>query len=147
MKKYRVTLTLEERQELQAGIEKGKYKHTKLKRAQILLGADESEGGKGMKDMEMVKAFDVEVRMIERLRQRFVEEGFGIALHGKKGERVQERVFDSRVETQLIALRCSEPPAGSERWSLRLLADQMVELGYVEQMSRESVRRLLKKHH
>ena len=84
------------------------------------------------------------VATVERLRCRFVEEGFSIALHGKKREPV-ENMLDGRVEAKLIALRCSDPPAGYQHWTLRLLADQMVVLEYVEHISHESVRQLLKK--
>ncbi|HMP25920.1 MAG TPA: helix-turn-helix domain-containing protein [Saprospiraceae bacterium] len=146
MKKYRVTLSPEERSELNLLIISGKYKHTRQKRAQILLAADESEGGKKMKDKDIAQAYDVRVQTVERLRQRFVEEGYEIALQGKKRQVEWEKVLDSRVETKLIALRSSEVPAGSNKWSLRLLADKMVELEYVESISHESVRQILKKH-
>lgn len=99
-----------------------------------------------MKDEDIAQAYDVRVRTVERLRQRFVEEGYEIALQGKKRQVERKKVFDSRVETKLIALRCSDVPAGSNKWSLRLLADKMVELEYVESISHESVRQLLKKH-
>ena len=145
MKKYRVTLTETERTELKELIASGSYKNTKQKRAYILLGADESEGGKQMKDEELAKAYDVRVRTVERIRQRFVEEGYAVALHGKKREPKPPR-FDSSVEAKLIALRCSEIPAGYNKWTLRLLADKMVELSYVESISHEWVRQMLKKH-
>jgi transposase len=99
-----------------------------------------------MQDIAIAKAYDVQVRTVERLRQRFVEEGYEIALQGKKGQVEKGKVFDSRVETKLIALRCSDVPAGSNKWTLRLLSDKMVELEYVESISHESVRQLLKKH-
>lgn len=146
MKKYRVTLIEQERQELKRLIASGIYKNTKQKRAQILLAADETKGGKKMKDEDISKAYDIRVKTVERLRKRFVEEGYGIALHGKKREVTKEKVFDSRVETKLIALRCSDTPAGYNSWTLRLLADKMVELEYVETISHESVRQILKKH-
>jgi len=82
---------------------------------------------------------------VERLRERFVEEGLEVALNGKKREPKREKVFDGEVEAHLIALRCSEPPAGRAQWSLRLLRDKMIELDYVETISHESVRQLLKK--
>lgn len=99
-----------------------------------------------MKDEDIAKAYDVRVQTIERLRRRFVEEGYEIALQGKKRQVEREKVLDSRVETKLIALRCSAVPAGSNKWSLRLLADKMVELEYVASISHESVRQILKKH-
>jgi len=146
MKLYRVTLSKAERLELKNFIATGKYKNTRQKRAYILLAADESEGGKKMKDEEIVKAYGVHVRTVERVRERFVEEGFKVALHGKKQEVEKEKLFDGRVETKLIALRCSDAPEGSNKWSLRLLADKLVELEYVESISHESVRQILKKH-
>ncbi len=145
MKRYRVTLLETEREELKRLIASGTYKHTKQKRAQILLAADESPWGKQMKDAAIAQAYDVQLRTVERTRQRFVEQGYAVALHSKPGEVTKEKVFDSRVEANLIALRCSEVPAGSNQWSLRLLADKMVELEYVETISHESVRQILKK--
>ncbi|MFT4664297.1 MAG: transposase [Polaribacter sp.] len=145
MKKYRVTLTSEERSSLKSLLKSGKYKGTKSRRAQILLGTDESEGGKKMKDEEIRKAFDCGIRTIERLRQRFVEDGYEIALNGKPRPLNKARIFDGRVESHLLTLRCSDVPAGNNSWTLRLLADKMVELEHVEQMSYESVRRILKK--
>lgn len=144
MKKYRVILTSKERDELKALIASGKYKKTKRRRAQILLAADESEGGKKMKDTLIAKAYDVRVRTVERIRKRFVEDSFEVALHGKPRLVTKEKVFDSRVESRLIALRCSDVPSGYNKWTLRLLADKMVELEYVEGISYESVRQILK---
>lgn len=144
MKKYRVILSETERKELKTLIASGKYKNTKQKRAQILLAAD--EGGKKMKDVDIARAYDVQVSTVERTRQRFVEQSYQVALHGNPREVAKEPIFDSRVEAKLIALRCSEVPAGSNQWSLRLLADKMVELHYVESISHESVRQILKKH-
>lgn len=146
MKKYRVTLTPTERSELKTLIASDKFKHTKQKRAYMLLAADESKGGKKMKDAEIAKAYDVRLSTVERLRQRFVEESYEVALHGKKREVSKEKLFDSRVEAKLLALRCSNVPAGCNSWTLRLLAEKMVELEYVESISHESVRQILKKH-
>lgn len=146
MKIYKVTLTGKEREELKTLIASGKYKNTKLKRAQILLGSDESEGGKRMTDEQIVKAYDVSLRTVARVRQRFVEDSYEIALHGKPRPVNREKIFDGRVESRLISLRCSDVPAGSNSWTLRLLADKMVELEYVDSISYESVRQILKKH-
>ena len=145
MKIYPVPLTESEERELIHLIASGKYKKTKLKRAQILLASDESDGGKRMKDEEIVKAYDVSVRTVARVRQRFVEDGYEIALHGKPRPVNREKILDGRVESQLLALRCSDVPAGANSWTLRLLADTMVELEYVESISHESVRQILKK--
>lgn len=84
-------------------------------------------------------------RSIERTRQRFIEEGFKMAVDGKKRSVFKEKKFDGRVEAQLIALRCQSPPSGVQAWTLRLLAEQLVELAVVEEISHESVRQLLKK--
>lgn len=146
MKIYRVTLTEKEQLELVSLIASGKYKNTKLKRAQVLLASDESEGGKRMKDTEISKAYDVSLRTISRVRQRFVEDGYEIALNGKPRPINREKVLDGRVESKLISLRCSDVPAGANSWTLRLLADKMVELEHVENISYESVRQILKKH-
>jgi len=146
MKYYKVTLTTEERIYLKDLIKSGKYKNTKLRRAQILLGADESEGGKQMKDEAISKSYDCGLRTVGRLRERFVKDGFEIALNGKPRPVNKEKIFDGRVESHLLALRCSDVPPGNNSWTLRLLADKMVELKYVEQISYESVRRILKKH-
>jgi transposase len=146
MKKYRVHLTDLERKELRALISSGKYKNTKLKRGQILLGCDESEDGKGMTDEEIKRAYDVSLSTIERTRKRFIEDSYEIALHGKPRPVNREKILDGRVESHLIALRCSEVPAGNNKWTLRLLAEKMVELEYVEHISRQSVHKILKKH-
>lgn len=146
MKIYRVTLTEKEQLELKSLISSGKYKNTKLKRAQILLASDESIGGKKMTDEEIVKAYDVGMRTVGRVRERFVEDGYKIALEGKPRPINREKVLDGRVESKLISLRCSDVPSGSNSWTLRLLADKMVELEYVESISYESVRQILKKH-
>lgn len=146
MKSYKVTLTEEERDSLKTLIKSGKYKNTKLRRAQILLGADESEGGKKMKDEEIRKSYDCGLRTVERLRERFVKEGFEVALNGKPRPVNKEKILDGRVESHLIALRCSDVPPGNNSWTLRLLAEKMVELEYVEHISYESVRQILKKH-
>jgi transposase len=127
-------------------ISSGKYKNTKLKRGQILLGCDESEDGKGMTDEEIKRAYDVSLRTIERTRKRFIEDSYEIALHGKPRPVNREKILDGRVESHLIALRCSEVPAGNNKWTLRLLAEKMVELEYVEHISRQSVHKILKKH-
>ena len=145
MKKYIVTLTDSERLDLEALIASGKYKNTKQKRAQILLAADERIGGKQMKDSEIAKAYDVRIKTVERARKRFVEEGLMATIDGKKREVTKEKIFDSRVESHLVALRCSDVPQGYNKWTLRLLADKMIELSYVDSISHESVRQILKK--
>ena len=143
-KKYRVTLTDAERQELHELIHKRSEKSIQVKRAYILLAADE-QGEKNWPDEQIGFTYQVGHCLVERLRQRFVEEGLAVALQGKKREVFKEKIFDGAVEARLIALRCSEPPEGASRWTLQLLADRMVELTYVPAMSHESVRHILKK--
>lgn len=143
-KTYRVSLTDEERQDLHTLITKRSPKSIQVKRAYILLAADDA-GEKCWQDTQIHTTYHMSIRSIERVRRRFVEEGYQVALHGKKREVFKEKVFTGDVEARLIALRCSEPPSGRSRWTLELLADKMVELRYVEAMSYESVRQLLKK--
>jgi transposase len=138
-KKYIVELTPEERQELRQLTDKGTVKARTMKRAQILLKADE-----GWKDEAIMAAVDVSRPMVERVRQRFVQEGLQRAL--TDGPRPgAKRKLDGRGEAKLIALACSTPPDAQEHWALRLLADQLVELGVVTSISHETVRRVLKK--
>lgn len=144
MKKYHVTLTTDERQQLQAIITKRNAESQAVKRAYILLAADENQPS-WLKDEQIKATYRVSIRSIERLRERFVEDGFEVALQGKKREKYKDVVFDGAVEAHVIALRCSEPPTGYARWSIRLLAEKMVELNYVEAIGRETVRKLLKK--
>lgn len=143
-KKYCVNLTNEERQELYLLIKTRNPKSIQVKRAYILLAADEA-GDKRWQDARIHKIYHVATRTIERIRKHFVEDGFNIAIYGKPREVFKEKTFDGNVEAHLIALRCSQVPAGYERWTLKLLADKMVELEYVESISHESVRQILKK--
>ena len=146
MKRYRVTLTETEREELAALLARGKADVRKLKHAQVLLKADEAEGGPGWADVRIAEAVGVGVATVERLRQRFVEEGFAAALSPYRGgKRVYDKKLDGAQEAHLIALACSTPPEGRARWTLRLLADRMVELQYTDSVSHETVRRTLKK--
>jgi len=144
MKKYRVTLTEPERQQLKAIIVRRKADSQAVKRAYVLLAADENQPD-WLKDEQIQKTYQVSIRSIERLRERFVEDGLEMALKGKKREKYKEKVFDGAVEAHIVALRCSRPPAGHARWTVRLLAQQMVELSYVEAIGRETVRKMLKK--
>jgi transposase len=144
-KRYRVTLTQAERQELEHLISRGKADARKLAHARVLLQADESDGGPGRTDAEMAAALDVSTRTVERVRGRFVEQGLEAALLPKPTKRVYARRLDGKQEARLIALACSKPPAGKARWTLRLLADELVELEVVEAVSHETVRQTLKK--
>ena len=143
-KKYRVRLTNEERKHLEKLVRKGKAHARKLLYARILLKTDEN-GTASWTDEQIADAFEVSIATVARERRRFCEEGLEIALLPKKPGRPRRRVLDGRAEAHLIALACSNPPEGREHWPLRLLADRMVELGYVESLSYETVRRTLKK--
>lgn len=144
MKKYLVTLTSEERERVKAVIQKGKNA-AKLKRAYVLFGADASPEGQQMTDQEIVTTYGVSLRTVERVRQRLVEEGFDRALNGKPPYIPTEKKIDGDVEAHLIALACSQPPSGRVQWTLRLLAENMVDVGYIRAISHESVRQVLKK--
>ena len=144
MAKYSITLTEKERARLAELIRCRSAKSAQVKRSYVLLAADKN-GDKNWSDEQISQSYGMSVSTVERLRRRFVEEGFETALHGKRREAVAEKLLDGRVEAQLIALRCSTPPSGYQQWTLRLLAGQMVALEYVEHISHESVRQLLKK--
>jgi len=146
MKKYKVTLTAEERQHLSALIAVGKAAAMKLAHARILLKADAADGGPAWPDERIAQAVEVGVATVERVRQRFVEQGLEAALVRKKQDRPsRERKRDGRAEARLIALACSAPPEGRTEWTMQLLADKLVELRVVEAVSDETVRRALKK--
>jgi transposase len=142
-KKYIVTLTSEERQQLEQISRTGKASAYQITRARILLKADTSQSEENWKDAEISAALDVSVATIERLREQFVEEGVPKCLQRKT--RMYERLLDGEQEAKLVAIACSEAPAGRSRWTLRLLSERVVELGYVEQISYETVRQTLKK--
>jgi Homeodomain-like domain len=117
-----------------------------LKHAQILLKADEAEGGPGWSDECIVAALEVGTATVERVRRRFVIDGLAAALRAYRvGTRIYKRKLDGAQEAHLIAVACSPPPADRGRWTLRLLADRMVALGYVDSLSYETVRQMLKK--
>ena len=146
MKKYKVTLTEEERSELKTLTSKGSHCSQKVLNALILLNCDESEFQDDRSINELVASvLQISMKKIDRVKKRFVEEGFDIALNGRKGERVYAKKADGDFEAHLVALSCSEPPEGFARWSLRLLADRVVELNYIDSISHETVRRVLKK--
>jgi len=144
--KYRLSLTSEEREELEAVVAKGKHNSQKVLNALILLNCDEA-GSKPrrLREQDIADVLHVSAMKIHRVKQRFVEEGLEIALNGHKGQRAYERKADGEFEAHLVALSCSEPPEGHDRWSLRLLADKLVELRYIDDVSYETVRRVLKK--
>jgi transposase len=146
MKKYKVTLTAEERQHLPELIAAGKAAARKLAHARVLLKADAADGGPAWPDARIAEAVEVGVATIERIRQRFVEQGLEAALGRKKQDRPSRpRKLDGRAEARLIALACSAPPEGRKEWTMQLLADRLVELRVVDAVCDETVRRALKK--
>ena len=146
MEKYKVTLTKEEREELSTIIQKGKHRSQKVLNALILLNCDEGKfQWKHSKNIEIAKVLQISMRKIDRTKKCFVEEGLDVTLNGRKGQREYEKKADGDFEAHLIALSCGEPPEGFARWSLRLLADKVVELKYVDNISHETIRRVLKK--
>ena len=145
-KKYVVTLTAEECSLLQGLLSKGKAAAHKQVHARILLKADESDRGDAWTDEQIAEALETSRCTVERVRQRFVEDGLEAALNRKKRPTPgRQPVFDGRAEAHLIALRCGEPPKGRRCWTLRLLADRLVELRVVDHVSHETVRQTLKK--
>ena len=146
MKKYIVTLSQEEREILGALTSKGKHRSQKILNALILLGCDEGEfQEKRSLNKEIAKVLNISMKRIDRVKKRFVEDGLDIALNGRKGSRIYAKKADGDFEAYLVALSCSDPPEGFARWSLRLLADKVVELDYIDSVSHETVRRVLKK--
>jgi len=143
-KKYVVKLMEKEKEELNDIINRGKNA-AKIKRANMLLGADEGDAGKKMTDIEIGRAYGVTTRTVERLRKRFVEEGYETALKGKQKGTPQPRKIDGDVEAKIIALTRMSNEDGTVGWTYHGIANQMVELGYIESISHESVRQVLKK--
>jgi hypothetical protein len=144
-KRYVVELTKKERQKLRQLVSSGKARARKLTHARILLKADSSLGGPNWPDSRISRAIDAGTATIERVRKRFVEDGLEAALSRRKPNRLYPHKLDGDAEAHLIAIACSEAPQGYQRWTLQLLADRMVQLGHVNSLSYETVRRTLKK--
>lgn len=142
MKKYKVGLTEQEREVLSQLISRGKGTARKLLHARILLKADSQIG---WNDAAISEALEVSISTIERVRERFVEEGVAAALERKAPKRVYKRKLDGEQEAHLVALVCSQPPEDRGRWTLKVLAQKMVELEYVESIAPETIRQTLKK--
>lgn len=144
LKKYIVRLTQEERQTLREVVGKFKGSSQKVRRAQVLLKADAD--GPGWTDARIAEAFGCRTKTVENIRERLVTQGFEVVLHGKKRANPPcSKLLDGAQEAKLIALRLGTPPPGFANWSLRLLAERVVELEMVESISHETVRRTLKK--
>ncbi len=139
--KYTVILTEIERAELRTLIGQGTAPARLLTHARILLKANQGEGGPGWTDTAIAGAVEVHPATVGRVRRRFVEGGLETALDRKAPNRVYQRRLDGAAEAHLVALACGEPPAGRERWTLRLLADELVRLEVVDTISYETVRR------
>jgi hypothetical protein len=144
-KKYHVTLTDDERTMLHDLLAAGKAPARTLTHARILLKADASASGPGWTDEAIREALEIGLATIGRVRERFVEESLDAALHRQPPTRDYQHLVDGECEAHLVALACSQPPAGHKQWTLRLLADKMVELAYIDGISHETVRQVLKK--
>ena len=143
---HTIKLTTDERAELDAFTKLKKVAASKLIKAQALLLADQSSDGKAWKDSQIIEAIDMKPATLERLRKRCCEVGPLEALNPKKREAPpRERLLDGEREAKLIAIACSKAPEGRKRWTLRLLADRVVELKIVDSVSHETIRRTLKK--
>lgn len=145
MKKYSVRLTQEQRQDLHQMIATGKAAARRLLHARILLKADAGEHGPGWTDEQISEALEVSTSTLVRVRRVFAEQGLEAALNRRSLSRSRPRRLDGEQEAHLIALACSAPPDGRDHWSLRLLADRLVTLEVVEEVSHETVRQVLKK--
>ena len=145
-KKYVVELSSEEREHLEALISKGKSSAKAILKARILLKSDQGRLGPGWPDGRILEALDTNLSMVTRVRRQLVEEGLAAVLARKKRAHPPiQPIFDGEAQARLIALACSEPPAGHARWSIRLLADKVVELEIVERAHFNTVGRALKK--
>ena len=144
-KKYVVTLTEVERHMLQEMLSRGKAAARKLAHARVLLKADASAGGPAWSDDAIAQGLEVGRATVERIRREFVEEGLQAALERRKSRREYQRALDGDGEAHLVAMACSRAPEGRSRWTLRLLAERMVQLEYVDQVSKDTVWRVLKK--
>jgi transposase len=146
-KKYLVELSEQQREYLHKLISSGSAPARKLNRARILLKADIGKHAEpqALSDRQIARMIESSIATVQRARERFYEGGLEAALERSKPDRVYKRSLEGRAEAHLIALACSEPPQGRDRWSFRLLADKAVEFGFVESISHETVRKTLKK--
>jgi len=145
-KRYVIALTASERGQLAALVRSGRRSARSITRARVLLLADQGEDGPGWEDRRVAEAVGCGHRTVERIRERFVTEGLDAALTARaRANPPREPVLDGAAEARLIALACSTTPDGRKAWTLRMLADKLVELEVVESVSHETVRRCLKK--
>ena len=145
-KKYVVELSVDERKQLTDFISRGKASAKAILKARILLKADQAEGGQAWTDEQICDALDSNISMVTRVRATLVNDGLGAVLVRKKRERPPvEPIFDGSKQAQLIALACTTPPPGYARWTIRLLADKVVEMNIVDHAHFNTVGRALKK--
>jgi transposase len=142
---YKVTLSKTEREELKAIVAKGKHSSLQFRNACILLNCDEGNFGQKLSNKKIAQVLQVNSKTVERLKERFVEEGFDACVDRKPYPFKQKPKTAGDFEAHLIAISCSKSPKGYARWSLRMLANKMVELNYSEKVSHETVRQVLKK--
>lgn len=145
MERYTIKLLKEEVEELMGIINKGSHSSHTFRAAYVLLNCDEGEFSEKVTNEQISRVLKIGMRTIDRIKKRFVEGGLEGVLERKPSSRVYEKKIDGEVEAKLVKLCCSEPPAGYARWSLRLLAEKMVELNYVESISYVAVGNTLKK--
>lgn len=142
---YRIHLKQSEREQLNVLVKKGRASQRKLLHARILLKADEAQPGGAWIDQKIAEALEVGVSTVERVRERCVNNGLEAAVEGLPSSRVYERKIDGKAEAQLVTLACGKAPQGHARWTLELLADKMVQLGYLDQVHPCTIQRTLKK--
>ena len=145
MKRYRIQLSQEEVKELRIIINKGSHTSQTFRAAYILLNCDEGDYSEKVTNEQISKVLKVGMRTIDRVKKKFIEDGFEKVLERRVSSRIYDVKIDGDVEAKLVKLCCSEPPSGFAKWSLRLLADKMVELKYIESISYVSVGNVLKK--
>ena len=145
MIRYKITLEKEEREKLEAIINNGHHSSKDYQKAAILLNSDEGEYSEKSTNVQISKILKVGLRKIDRVKKKFVLEGFEAVFEKKKPNREYEKKIDGDVEAHLVTLCCSNPPEGFARWSLRVLSDKMVELNYIASVYHETVRQALKK--
>jgi transposase len=145
MIRYKIKLTKPEVEELTAILNKGSHTSQTFKTACILLNCDEGEYAEKATNEQISQVLRVGMRTIDRIKKRFMEDGLDAVLERRPTQRVYEKKADGDVEAKLVTLCCSSPPTGFAKWSLRLLADKMVELNYVDSISHVTVRSVLKK--
>lgn len=145
MIRYTVHLNKEEVENLKTIIRKGSHSTQAFRAAYVLLNCDEGNYSDKVTNEQISKVLKIGMRTIDRVKKKFVEEGFEAVLERRPSSRVYEKKIDGDVEAKLVALCCSEPPTGFAKWSLRMLADKMVELNYLDNLSHVSVSKVLKK--